>query len=142
MGRKITTKRVRSWKESPFPEYPASVKAFAHLPARTIYARKDTSKSDIEHERFHMAKRHPDRPRNPAVFAGQEIDATLYAYKKLGRPTHILGQLRGIFNDLNWREYKVSRTRALSIIKRKLFRTPNIPISWKSDYFKLQKERS
>ena len=136
-------KKVKSWKESPHPEYPSSVKGFTYPSTNTIYIREDTPESDIEHEKFHMIKKHPDKPRDPTKYAEQEIMATLYAYHKLGRPTHILSKLRAIFNDLTFREYKagtVSPNRAKMIIKEILFETPGIPTFWKEDYFKLFKE--
>ena len=141
--KKFKIKKVKSWKETPHPEYPASVSGFADLPTDTIYIREDTPLSDIEHEKYHMIKRHPDKPRDPAKYAEQEIQADLYAYHRTGNPKHILRKLRATFNDLTFREYEigtVSPNRAKMIIKEILFETPGVPTSWKEDYFKLFKE--
>jgi len=141
--KKFRIKKVKSWKESLHPELPASVRSFTHPPTNTIFIREGTTLDDIEHEKYHLIKRHPPSPRDPAKYAEQEVMATLYAYHKLGKPTHILGQLRAIFNDLTFKEYKagtVSPNRTKMIIKEILFETPGIPNSWREDYFKLFEE--
>lgn len=143
MEKRFKIKKVKSWADSPHPEKSASVSGFTYLPTNTIYIREDTPESDIEHEKYHMIKKHSSRPRDPAKYAEQEVMATLHAYHKLGRPTHILSKLRAIFNDITFRKYKagaVSPNRAKMIIKDALFETPGIPNSWKEDYFKLFKE--
>lgn len=140
--RKFKVKKVKSWKETPHPEYPASVIAFTK-PPDTIFVKEDVSAHVIEHEKYHLIKRHPDKPRDPARYAEQEILAELYAYHKTGKPRSIIMHLRAIFNDLTFREYKlgtVSPNRAKMIIKEILFEIPGIPNSWKEDYFKLFRE--
>ena len=137
---KLKIKRVKSWKETPHPEYPASIKAFTDLPTHTIYIKKSTPLHTIEHEKFHLLKRHPSKPRNPTEYAEQEIKAHLYTYHKTGKPTHILGELKATFNDLNYREYHLSPRQSLSIIRKVLLNNPGVPASYKEDYSKLLKE--
>ncbi len=90
------------------------------------------------HEEYHKKANHPFQPRSARVYANQEIDATLHAYNKLGRPAGIVNRARGIFVDIGDR-YNLTPSQRLPIIKSVLSRK-DIPQQWRKDYKKIEKE--
>ena len=82
--------------------------------------------------------RHPNQPRSARTYVNQEIDATLYAHSKLGRPKGIVSRARGLFVDIGDR-YHLTPSQRLPIIKSALNRK-DIPEQWRKDYRKIEKE--
>lgn len=115
--------------------------AGAMIEGKTIYVSKDTPRSDMLHEVGHYKLGHNiiKIPMSPSKYAFEEVEASLFAYKNTGYPRHIHMQLRGIFNDLTWREYHISKTEALQYIKNAIYKQKT-PESWKDDYKLLRKE--
>ncbi len=135
---------VGSWrdvlKKEPHSGANPSLHGYSILKERKIYGiRGVTSASDVEHEKYHIIKRHPDAPRDARDVVAQELDATKYAYDKIGQPKHLFGQLLATFNDITMNYYEVPPKKALITMKRELWRV-NPPSTWKQDYYKLEKE--
>lgn len=133
-----TVKWVEKWQDLPDGAY--------NVPAHTtskgvIYAVKGkATKADIEHEKGHIKLGHLKRKNiTPLAHVKEEIDATYYAFKRTGKPTHIYSILSGIYNDLAFREYSgkyKTPQEILRVIRNALNRHP-IPITWKRDFAKL-----
>lgn len=135
----IKVHQVKSFKSFPKDEdgtpQDRSVKAVAYPSKREIYVVKGkTSESDKQHEIGHVVHRDAnDWPYKSEIFVRDELEASLYAYKKTGAPKHMLSRLRAIFNDLYRNHYKISAREALSTIGKELRRLP-VPKSWLNDY--------
>jgi hypothetical protein len=139
-GKELKEKWVSSWRDIPSKSVDSTVHGWCKPKTGEIYAIKGiTSKADVEHEKYHVLKKHPDNPRDYRDFVQQELEATHYAYQKTGQPSHILKQLNAIFNDVVINLYRVSPIVALNTIKSKLYSLA-IPETWKEDYSKLVKE--
>jgi hypothetical protein len=119
------------------------VTALSYPQKKLIIAQKGkATATDIEHERGHISLRHGDElPRSPQAHVRAELRANYYAYKKIGRPKHILLQLRALYNDLHFREYRVRPTsRILKMIRAELLALPHPPAGWLQDYKELVRE--
>ena len=116
------------------------VSAISFPEQRVIFVRQGrTNRTEIEHEKGHIALRHKNKqPTNPITHVNEELAADYYAYKSIGKPHHILAHLRRLYNDLSFREYRIRPTsRILTIIKNGLDRLPDTPQGWREDYNKL-----
>ncbi len=130
-------REVSSWRDIPAPHSSSGLKGYQDPKSGAIYVIEGvTTEAELEHEKYHRIKRHPDRPRTPGRFVGNELDAHLYAYERTGRPRHLLMKLRGIFIDLVSPLYRLSYSKALDIIGGEL-QDRDIPLGWKDDYCKL-----
>ncbi len=129
---------VKSWRELPG----GTSSAYGHVTSKgVIYGIKGkTTKADVEHEKAHIALGHSSKSYPTAAgHVRQEIQATYVAYSKIGQPKHILSLLRGIYNDLAYREYRgayKTPNKILKVIKTNLNRYP-IPKEWKQDFHTL-----
>jgi len=105
---------------------------------RVVVTRPTSTKVDIEHEKGHIALKHKNiKPKNPVMYVREEIAADYYAYRNMGKPRHMIGQLRALYNDL-LRGYKVRPTsKIMTIIGRELKALPSLPEGWGKDYAKL-----
>ena len=134
-----TIKWVKRWQDLPYE--PTSGIDAVTSPGGVIYAVKGkAAKSDIEHEKGHIKLGHLKRTNlTPAWHVKEEIDATYYAFKRTGHPTHIYSILSGIYNDLAFRKYWTKDTTPQQILKRirDALKRHKIPITWKRDYAKL-----
>lgn len=110
---------VDSWRDIPCKNPIHSLHGWSDPKTGEIYAiRGVTSKADVEHEKYHTMKRHPDKPRNYRDYALQEIEATKYSYDKVGQPAHIKEKLRGIINDMMpTYEYNVKLSQIIESLK-------------------------
>lgn len=134
-----TVKWVKTWRD--LPSNPASNSIAQTSGKGVIYAVKGkATKADIEHEKGHIKLGHLKRKTiTPLAHVKEEIDATYYAFKRTGQPTHIYSILSGIYNDLAFREYSgkyKTPQEILRVIRNALKRHP-IPITWKRDFAKL-----
>ena len=104
--------------------------------------RGKATRSDIEHEKGHIALGHRNKmPRNPLDHIKEELAANYYAYRNTGSPKNILMQLRRLYNDLAYREYRVRPARKIMIlIGQGLKSMPVLPPGWANDYRKLVME--
>lgn len=139
----IKIHEVKSYKEIPKEVdgtyQPKSIQGLSFPSEREMYVIKGkTSESWKQHEIGHIVKGHKESHYKPEVFVRQELVANLYAYDKTGSPKHILQHLKGIFNTLN-RDYKLSSSRALAIIRNEMGKL-SIPDGWKKDYTDLEFE--
>jgi len=133
-------KWVDTWRDLP--------RGASNIPAQisngVIYGVKGkATKADIEHEKAHVKLGHLKvKNITPARHVKEEIDATFYAYKKTGQPVHILNILRGIYNDLAFREYSGKYKTPQEILRtiRAALKRHNIPLVWKRDYAQLVDE--
>jgi len=106
----------------------------------TIYLiRGKASRAIEQHEIAHSIKRDPDKPRSAKIFAMHEIRADLYSYKKIGRPLHIKGTLRGLYWDLR-NMYGLEGWQSMKMIDE-MIRTyaKMIPHSWIRDWVEIKK---
>lgn len=141
----VKVHEVKSYKDFPTDEdgtpQASYVKAVAYPSTREIFVVKGkTTEASKQHEIGHVVLRHGDGyPRNPEMYVKQELDATLYAYKKIGEPKHIRGRLRGWFNEVYARHYKIPHHQAWRIIENQLRRS-NVPSEWQQDFVKADEE--
>lgn len=130
---------VDSWQDIPCKNPDATLQGWSDPKTGKIYAiRGVTSKADVEHEKYHAFKKHPEWPRDYKAFVLQEIEATKYAYDKIGQPAHIKEKLRAIFND-TMRKYNVRPTQVITAIENALDDVI-APDSWKQDFKQVVKE--
>lgn len=130
---------VDSWRDIPAPDPDSSLRGYSDPKTGSIYAIKGvTTRGEIEHERFHSIKGHPESPRTYQSFIDHELEAYEYAYLRVGRPKHILMKLRAIFNDSI--RYKGADPKGVrNYLRKKLFSLA-IPDTWKDDYYKFERE--
>ena len=133
-------KEVSSWRDIPAPGASSGLKGYQDPKTGIIYTIKGvTTTAELEHEKYHRIRRHPNKPRSSSRFVSNEIEAYLYAYERLKRPRHLLMKLRAIFYDLVWDVYSLKPSSALNIIREELS-GDDIPPGWKKDYSKLVAE--
>lgn len=110
----------------------------AYMPwNNTIYLIKGKSPKYVEyHEIFHAQKRHPLKPKTPLQDVSMEIEATMYAYKQTGHPTHVLGTLGGICKGLII-DWHISASKAAQIINQALIKN-HAPDGWMRDLAELK----
>lgn len=129
--RDISKLKVITKRKLPFSDAPAGITG------RKILVTSKTPRSSIEHERGHYALGHSTTsyPLRAKSYIREEIQASLYAYNKVGNPRAIYHRLLGIFKDAI-KTYKIQPRQALEYIKFYI-RQDNIPLQWKRDYLKL-----
>jgi hypothetical protein len=142
MGKPIKVIRVKSASGLPdynkhSPDYWKGVRGKAYPETRTLYVIGKTDPDTIEHEKYHIIKRHPEKERNPSDYVKHEMEAMVHAYRKTGYPKHIVTKLNAMYNDLHWREYWVSKSDTLRIIDRNMSML-DVPELWKSDWSKVK----
>ena len=131
---------VDSWRDVPCEHSSPSLAGFADTENDIIYAiRGKTNTVDLLHEKWHVIDDEGIR-RKPSNYVMDEIEATLYAYEQIGRPSHILQRLRGIYNNLTFRLFNLSRQEALKTIREELFKL-NVPETWIDDFQRLSGSR-
>jgi len=104
----------------------------ADVTAHTIFVTRKTPKSVVEHERYHILKRHPRKPRDPVEYVRQEFEAMLYSYKKTGHPRHILHRLYGLTNEINHGLYRYGWRDTYRIISAAMSKL-DVPRGWLED---------
>jgi hypothetical protein len=130
---------IKSWHEFPNKDKASNQRGFSDAKTGDIYAIKGvTRKNEIEHEKYHSMKGHPNQPYKPINHVRDEIEAYVYAYSQTGQPNHILMVLRALFNDQVLREYRISPRQAIINIRKILLKYEGrYPDTWKDDYNKL-----
>ena len=129
---------VDSWKDIPCKHARPSLAGFADTDNDIVYAiRGVTNTVDFLHEQWHVIDDEGIR-RKPSNYVMDEIEATLYAYEQIGKPHHVLQRLRGIYNDLTFRIFNLSRQEALKTIREELFKL-NVPETWIDDFQRLSR---
>jgi predicted transcriptional regulator YdeE len=110
-------------------------RAKAQLSGHTVISKPYTRRSDIAHEEGHYMLGHKNGlPKTPQSYVHEEIDACRYAHAKLsGKPEHIKGQLRAIYNDTIHYDYKETPKAAIKIIDNELKRK-GTPVEWRKDW--------
>ena len=127
---------VDSWRDIPCEHPSPSLAGFTDTENDIVYAiRGKTNLVDLLHEQYHVIDDEGIR-RKPSNYVMDEIEATLYAYEQIGKPSHILQRLRGLYNDLTFRNFNLSRQEALKTIREELFKL-DVPETWKDDYQRL-----
>lgn len=136
--KKYKVKRVSSWKDFPKPARESSVLGYSDPKTGNIWVRMDAPKSTLEHELYHSHKRHADFPRLYSDHIDHELEADMYAYKKIGQPVRIVGVLTGLFNTCipYLKKKKCTASQVMSHIKRKLIELEASPV-WMRDYNEL-----
>lgn len=136
---------VRSAKDIPdkqgqSEEYVESTKGHYDPETNTIYGIEEvTTPFEIEHEKYHAMKGHSEIPDDPRQFVREELEASKYAFDKVGEQEDFLGTLRAILNDLTTYTYDLEPQEALQIFKEEFLKV-DPPISWREDFVKLEKE--
>jgi hypothetical protein len=139
----IKTKWVDSWRDIPKDVRERNkIDSGTHLVGladrgTTYLIKGKATKWTGLHEEYHHIKKHPSKERTPESFALHELQATIYAYNKIGQPKHIIGQLRAIYNDLRFNIYDCNKAESFSILSKTL-KQVNAPSSWKEDFLKLK----
>ncbi len=131
-ARKIEIKYVESKKDLP-GDYGNIYEAVSDVKKGIIYITKNASKGTLEHEKYHMIKNHPNKPKYPTDYLRQELEAEFYAYGETGYPRQIKGRLIGFANDIMWRRYNNSPEETVNIIDN-AFNNMSLPDRWIKDW--------
>ena len=130
---KIRIKKVSGYKDA---------RTTCHISSRgVISVTPKTTKGEIAHEEGHYVLGHnlKGNPKTPSVYARQEIDASVYAYNKVGQPKRMKPKIRAIYNDLTHYEYKESPKKAKSEMD-KIMNRREVPTSFKKDWDGIKRE--
>lgn len=100
---------------------------------KIIAIKGETKDHSIEHENYHVKKKHPSKPRDPLDYATQELEANLYAYDKTGQPKQICSRLIGIHKYLQ-DEYYLSPTKVYKLVTKAFFSVQGKPNGWSNSY--------
>ena len=142
MAKPIKVKWVDSWRDiKPCKDRDSTLRGYADLNKREVYAIRDVSPEYIvEHEKYHVRKRHPEYPRDYRDYILLEMEANKYTYGQCGKPRHILSKLRAIFNDvIRWKNYRATPKQVVAGIESSLH-SIDAPKSWFSDFRRLKAE--
>ncbi len=123
---------VDSQKDLP-GDYHGAYEAVSDTDKKTIYIIKDASKGTLEHEKYHILQKHPNKPKKPVDYLRQELEAELYAYNKIGYPRQIKGRLVGWANDILWRRYDNSSEDTIETFNS-VINDLALPDRWISDW--------
>jgi hypothetical protein len=135
----IRVKQLNNWREFPDNQGDSKTKAMGSPKKRIVYVVKGkTTQSEKLHEIGHIVKGHSNSWNYKANnYIKEEIEANLYSYKRVGKPSHIHGLLRGLLLDLI-DHYKLSNKKSMQIIGHWVALSK--VKSWKEDYTELAKE--
>ena len=120
-------------KESPY-EIPSGTQGFVTSKG-TIYLVKGRADEHVkEHEKAHIELGHYTKsPRFPHTFIGQELDADILTYKKMGRPVGLKQTLRALLVELR-EEWKMGPKEAFRLVRDEMDKRSNyIPSRWFKD---------
>lgn len=106
---------------------------------REIYITRNATNGTLEHEKYHIIKKHPNNPRSSSDYLKQEIDAELYAYKNTGYPKRIKSRLIGWANDIMWRRYRNSTGNTIKVFNSVINKN-RIPKQWLDDWVEVKKK--
>ena len=100
-----------------------------------------TTRGQIAHEEGHYVLGHNLKriPKTPSIYARQEIDASVYAFKKTGQPKRMKSTMRAIYNDLTHYEYNESSKKAESTMD-KIIKRKGTPAHFKKEWESVRKE--
>jgi hypothetical protein len=133
----IKVKWYKKWQDVPIDSGGQPFKAA--VKDRTIYAIKgETTDWALEHEKAHIIKNHPTFPYTAKEWILQELEASKYAYKKLGKPIHLKFSLGGILRVCR-KNYRLTYKQTLPYIHMALVKV-NAPKTWFDDYNSLVQE--
>jgi len=144
-NKEFSIKWVDSWRELPEDGRKSTVTAYTDSHTGIIYAIKGvTSKADIEHEKYHASvigkySKPDDEYIKTNLYIREELEANKKSYDTIRKPTHIIGQLRAIFNDVSINLGETPPQEAMQLINEELKRV-NPPQEWLDDYKILEKE--
>ena len=140
MAKPIKVIWVDSWRDiKSCKDKDSTLLGYADPNKRCVYVIRDVSPEYVvEHEKYHVAKRHPEYPRDYRDYIHLELEANKHTYEQYGKPRSVLMKLRGIFNDV-YRKYKATPKQVVAGIESSL-RSVDAPKPWFSDFKRLRVE--
>lgn len=128
---------IKSWEDIPpdacsVEDIQSGTKALADSRKRIVYVKTDAPKDQLEHELYHVKKRHAGYPRSPEKYVQQEVDANIHTYKTLKKPKGIKRRIRFVALSLN-KDYGVPLDKGVAIVKKALKKDKNTPQRWIRD---------